>query len=164
MSSSDRRAFLTCLALLPLAGCGFQPAYGTGGAAEGLRGRVFVAAPSNRSEYELVARLEERLGRAEAPAFDLAYTLKTQEEGLSVTGAQETTRYNVLGTLDFRLTERATGTVSASGRLNSFTGYSATSNSVATLTGKQDAYDRLMVILADQLVTRLIASVAGRGG
>ena len=44
-----------------------------------------------------------------------------------------------------------------SGNVDSFTGYSATGTTVATRAAERDAYERLMTILADQIVTRLEA-------
>ncbi len=162
MSSSDRRAFFLTLALLPLAGCGFRPAYGPGGAAEGLRGAIRIQAPETREEFHLVGQLERRLGRPEVPLYDLAFTLQTREQGLSITGQQEITRYNVIGRLDFRLVRVRDERIMASGTLDAFTGYSASASPVATLSAQQDAHERLVVILADRLVTRLLAVGAGR--
>lgn len=161
MSLSDRRSFLIALALLPLAGCGFEPAYGTGGAAQGLRGQVRIAAPTDRTGFALAGRLEERLGRADTPLYDLQYAIETDNEELAITEQQEITRYNLIGSVSYRLVDRQSATAVSSGTVQSFTSYSATSNTVATLTAERDARDRLMTILADQIVTRLIA-FAGR--
>ena len=43
------------------------------------------------------------------------------------------------------------------GKVQSFTSYATTGTTVATMTAETDAYKRLMVILADQVVTRLMA-------
>ncbi|ALG91576.1 MAG: hypothetical protein CL814_00440 [Confluentimicrobium sp.] len=163
MSSSDRRAFLLLLAALPLAGCGFEPAYGTGGPAERLKNSIRVADPTDRHSYNLVGRLEERLRRPVTPRYMLDYTLTTESVRLAITPAQEITRYNITGKVDFTLTEIATGETVYTGSVNSFTGYSASGTPVATQTAERDAYDRLMIILADQMVTRLIASSGNWG-
>ena len=64
MSWSNRRVFLTSLvAMAALGACGFTPVYAPGGSADGLRDGVTVAAPNDANSYELVKRLEERLGR-----------------------------------------------------------------------------------------------------
>jgi len=158
MSSSDRRLFLLGLAALPLAGCGFQPAYGTGGVAEKLRGRVLVDAPDDRNGFTLVSRLEDRLGRAQAPAYRLSCAIETDTDELAITTAQEITRYNVIGRVAYTLTDAGSGAVLTQGTVDSFTGYSATGTTVSTLVAERDAYERLMIILADQIVTRLIAA------
>ena len=156
MSSFDRRTFLTLP--LALAACGFTPVYGPGGTGSALRGRVRVQEPEAPDEYLLVQTLEDRLGRATAPAYDLGYKLVTRTEGQAVTRTGETTRYSLVGRLDYTLTARDTGDVVASGQVENFTGYSATGSTVETLAGERDARARLMTILADQLVTRLYAT------
>ena len=47
----------------------------------------------------------------------------------------------------------------ASGSERSFTSYSATSTTVATSFAQRDARRRLMVILADQMVSQIITTV-----
>jgi len=154
MSSFNRRILLS--SLVALGACGFQPAYGPKGGAQALRGRVLFADPGNENDFALLRRLEERLGRPEAPLYRLSYRLSVTEEGLAITPAQETTRYNVLGKADFSLTEIATGRVVLSGAVDNFTSYSATGTTVSTQTAKRDSYARLMVILADRIVGRLL--------
>lgn len=157
MSSFDRR---TLLILLPaaLAACGFTPVYGPGGNGERLRGRVRVAAPDSTDSYLLVRNLEERLGRAAQPAYALSFTLITDTQGQAITAANETTRYSIVGRVDYALKSLASGDVVASGQVDNFTGYSATGSTVETLAGERDARARLMTILADQIATRLYAT------
>ncbi|OYX25958.1 MAG: hypothetical protein B7Z10_04630 [Rhodobacterales bacterium 32-66-7] len=148
------------LAPLALAACGFTPAYAPGGAATKLQGKVFVAEPSDKNGFDLVARLEERLGRPEAVAYDLAYTIATEAVGVGITVDNEITRFNLKGVVDYSLTDRATGARVAGGLVNSFTAYSATGSTVAGLAAEEDAATRLMRILADQITARLIAAAA----
>lgn len=168
MSLSDRRSFLGLLATLPAAACGFSPVYGPGGSAAGLTGRIAIVDPTNRNEFTLVNRLEDRLGRAGAGDFLLAFQLETNEVGLAISGANEIERYNLTGTLTYTLTDpragagagAGAGTVVASGEVSNFTSYSATASTVGTLAAEESAYDRLMVSLADLLVTRLLTTSA----
>lgn len=168
MSSSDRRGLITGLAGLVaafgLAACGFAPAYGPGGAAEGLLDRVDVEAPVNRNEFELVERLEERLGRSREPAYRLSYSVATRALGLGITPDNVVSRFQLTGTVDFRLTDAATGAVLAEGEVTGFTAYSASGTTVSTVSSERDAHRRLMRLLADQLVTRLIAASGGWNG
>jgi LPS-assembly lipoprotein len=158
MSSSDRRTFLLLMAAMPVAGCGFAPAYGTGGPAAGLQGRIRVNDPYNKNGFDLVQRLEERLGRPEAPRYALSYSITTRAIGVGVTPEGAITRYNLTGSVDWGLTDATTGVRLTGGKVNSFTSYSATGSTVAGLAAEQDAALRLMRILADQIVTRLIAT------
>ncbi|MBL9050858.1 MAG: hypothetical protein JNK19_12175 [Tabrizicola sp.] len=159
MSSYNRRTVL--LMPLALAACGFAPAYAPGGAATELLGTVWVQDPSDKNGFDLVERLEERLGRPEAIRYDLAYTITTEAVGVGITTDNQITRFNLKGVVDYTLTERATGARVTGGRVQSFTAYSATGSTVAGLAAEEDAAFRLMRILADQIVVRLIAASAG---
>ena len=148
------------LAPLALAACGFTPAYAPGGPATALLGAVQVQDPTDKNGFDLVERLEERLGRPEAVRYDLAFTISTEAVGVGITTENVITRFNLKGVVDFTLTDRASGTRVAGGRAQSFTAYSATGSTVAGLAAEEDAAVRLMRILADQIVARLIAVAA----
>lgn len=164
MSSSDRRAILCRLAALPLAACGFTPAYGPGGPAAGLLDRVTVDAPDDKDSFDLVARLEERLGRTRAPDYRLSYRIETTTEAQAIAPDNTINRYQVIGSVAYALHDADTGAALSSGKVSSFTAYSAFGTSVATAVSEADAHARLMRLLADQIVTRLIASSATWNG
>ncbi|MBN8631128.1 MAG: hypothetical protein J0L76_09770 [Rhodobacterales bacterium] len=148
------------LAPFALAACGFTPAYGPGGSAGKLTETIWVQDPLDKNAFDLVERLEERLGRPENIRYDLAYTITTESVGVGITSDNKITRYNLKGVVDYTLTERATGARVTGGRVQSFTAYSATGSTVAGLAAEEDAGLRLMRILADQIVARLIAASA----
>jgi len=152
-----RRLFLA-LTLATLAACGFTPVYAPGGVADALRGAILVAEPADRKAFVLVSRLEERLGQPQSPPYLLTYKIETTDEGVGITPSQATTRFNILGRVDYVLTDRATKAQVAAGKVENFTGYSATGSIVGTISATADANERLMVILADQIVSRLIAT------
>jgi LPS-assembly lipoprotein len=160
MSSSDRRRILALMAAAPmlLAGCGFAPVYGPGGTGGALRGRLAFQAPEDRLDFVLVSRLEERLGRAASPSHRLGYAVETSGRGLAITGTNDITRNNITGTLRFQIIEIATEVQVQAGAVTTFTAYSTTGSPVATAAARRDAEDRLMLALADQLVSRLLAS------
>lgn len=155
MWSSSRRTLL----ILPLlAACGFVPAYGPQGGAMALRGRVATQDPTDRLSYDLVNRIEERLGRAEAPRWRLDYAITTKRTGVGVTTENAVTRYNLTGAVDWKLVALADGVMVLDGRAESFTSWSATGSTVAVLAAEEDAGLRLMRILGDQIATRLVAA------
>ncbi len=158
MSSSDRRIFLSLLAALPLAACGFTPAYGPSGPARGLLGRVRVDDPDDKLSFDLVARLEERLGRTRTPAFLLSYEISTREQGQAIAPDNSITRYQLFGSAEYTIRDAATGDVLTKGRANGFTVFSAIGNRVESKASRADAGVRLMQILADRIVTDLIAT------
>lgn len=155
MWSSDRRSFL--LAGLALAGCGFTPAYGPEGGAAGLPGGVAPDTPVSRDDFALVRRLAERLGPAGNARYRLAYGIETKAIGQAITPDNATTRYSLTGAADYTLHDAASDAVLLTGRVSSFTSWSAAGSTVSTLTAEQDAHRRLMRILADLIVTRLLA-------
>ena len=144
--------------LLLLAACGYSPALAPGGSADALIGQVAVEAPKDANAYDLVRELENRLERGQSGAFELDYDIATDEVAVGVTAEQETTRYSVRGAVTYRLTDPATGKSILSGTVQNSTGYSTTATPVSTRAAQQDAYERLMVILADEIVERLIRS------
>ena len=160
MLSSDRRTFLTLLALAPLAACGFTPAFGTRGPAEQLLGSVHTTDPVDKNGFDFVQRVEERLGRPTDPVYELAYAISTGSVGVGITPDGAVTRFNLTGAIDWTLSRRADGSRVDGGHIDSFTSYSATGSAVAGLTAEADAGLRLMRLLADQVVTHLVAGSA----
>jgi LPS-assembly lipoprotein len=154
MSSFKRRFLL--LALPALAACGFEPIYGTGGSAEGLRGSIIVDDPTTLNSFNLVAQLEQRLGRPQAPVYGMSVTLKVEEKGLAISGSNDITRYNVLGSAVYVLRDLGTDEKVYEGRVNTFTAYSASAQPVATLAAERDANARLMSALANKITTDLL--------
>lgn len=164
MSWSRRAVLLSGLAFVVTA-CvegGYQPVNAPGAAANALRqGSLRIAAPSDEDGYHFVARLEQRFGQASRnPLFDLDYTLTVGEEPVGVRPDQATQRFNVIGRLDYRVSSVATGAVLTSGGFESFSSYSATDGAISGLSAQENAHQRLMILLADQLVTRLNAGAS----
>jgi LPS-assembly lipoprotein len=157
MSSSDRRTLLWLLAAAPLAACGYAPAYAPGGAVAALVGQVRADDPRNRNEFDFVERLEERLGRPDGAAYALSYRITTRRVRVGVTTQNDTTRFHLEGQADWTLTRRADGGRIATGRERAFTAWFNTGTAVATLAAEEDAAQRLMRLLADQIVMRLTA-------
>lgn len=158
MSLSDRRSLiLALLATASVASCGFTPAYAPGGPAETLKGKIDIAPPVSETDYVLVKYLETRLGQPDGAIYGLAYSVGLGEVGVGITQAQETTRVQIRGTLSYTLSDLRNGQVLDQSVLSSFTAYAATGSTTATLAATRDARERLMVILGDQLVTRLVA-------
>ena len=62
------------------------------------------------------------------------------------------------GAVNFVLTDSASGAERAKGTVESFTSYSASGTTVSTLAAERDAESRLMRLLADQIVARLVAT------
>jgi LPS-assembly lipoprotein len=120
--------------------------------------------PQTRADYLLVRRLEERLGPAPAPRYRLAAPLEITRNALGTTADGLTTRYQYVGHSTWRLLPAEAGPEApalARGRVESFTGYSATGSTLTTRAAERDAEARLMTILADQIVDRLLLAAPG---
>ena len=153
---SNRRKFLAVA--LVLGACGFTPAYGPGGAARDLLGTVLVDAPDTRAGFTFTREIEQRLGRSDNARYGLGYDLEYVEERMALTPTNVTARLNIVGKVTWALRDLASEEVVSSGTANSFVGYSTTGSTVATLAAQRDAQERLSVILADQVVTQLMAA------
>lgn len=152
------KAMTASSALLVLVACGFEPVNAPPTSGGLLQDRVQVTAPSDRSSYLLVQRLEERLGRAAGPIYTLSYDISVKQQGLAVDEEGDVLRFNLVGRADYTLRDQRTGQVALSGSVSQFTGYSATGTTVASLAAERDANRRLMNILADEIVIRLQAA------
>ncbi len=159
MSLFNRRKVITALTLTATLGaCGFSPIYGTGTAASSLTGKIEVTSGKGRENFELRERLVERFGFNEHPKYKLNFTYDIDSTGLAISTTAEITRYNLVGTSAFKLTDTATGAVLISGTVKSSTAYSATSETFPTRTAEQDARSRIAVTLADQIVLRITST------
>ncbi|PVA11152.1 hypothetical protein DC366_05170 [Pelagivirga sediminicola] len=157
MSSFNRRSFLLA-ALAALPACGFSPVYGPGGAGTALQGAVLVDEPLTRDGYLLTREIESRLGRANPGRFGLSHAITVRQESVAISKANVTTRFRLLGDVTYALRDLESGAVVTSGKVSNFTGYSASGTTVATQAAEGDARRRLMNIMADQIVTRLIVA------
>ncbi len=149
-----RRAVL--LGLLAVSACGLTPVYGPDGAGNRLFGKVRPRDPKSYEDFAFNRRLSDRLG-GDGDLYDLDYRLNLGVVAQAITQDQVTTRYSLNGTADFTLKD-AGGRVLTQGRVSSFTSYSTTGTTIATLSAEGDARQRLAVMLADQVVTRLMAA------
>jgi len=156
-----RRALIALSALLAGAACGFTPAYGPQGTASVLQGNLRVVAPKRRDGFLISERLEDRFGRNDAGRYVLNVTVRIQRQGLATSVEGTTNRFRLTGFVNYALRDSTTDSVVRRGRVTNFTGYSATGSTVATLAAERDALARLMVILADQVVDRLVLSAEG---
>jgi LPS-assembly lipoprotein len=156
-SSNITRRFVLLGAASALTACGFAPAHGPGSATNRLLGQVSVDEIKTSDGFHLTRQLEHRIGRSTAPRFGLSVALSTEQKGVAVTSDNQTTRIEMFGTATYALRQLSDNEVVLSGKANSFTGYSTTGATVSELASARDARERLMVILADQIATQLIA-------
>ena len=154
-----RRKVLFALgALFAVSACGFTPVYGPSGGASALQNNLRVSAPERRDGFLISQRLEDRFGRSDAGRYVLNVTPTINRQGLATSPDGTTNRFQLSGSAQYALRDTQTDAVVRRGRVSNFTGYSATGSTVATLAAERDAVARLMVIMADDIVDRLILS------
>ncbi|MEM9307264.1 MAG: LPS assembly lipoprotein LptE [Pseudomonadota bacterium] len=156
MSSFSRRTVM--LAPLAIAACGYTPVYGTGGTGTVLQNNVIVVEPRNENTYLVTKRIEERLGRSQAATYVLTLNVVTSRQALAVNSESNINRFNLVGVARYSLVEQASGRVVTSGQVNNFTGSSASGTTAETLAATRDAQRRLMTLLADQVVVKLLSA------
>lgn len=153
--SWSRRGFI--LGALMVAACGFSPVYGPQGTGGRLFGKIRTADPKTPDDFAFAGRIAERLGPENGAAYQLDWTLSIAVVAQAITPDEITTRYSLNGTANFRLTDTATGKQITNGQVSNFSSYSTTGTTIATMAAEQDAHRRLALMLADQVVTRLLA-------
>jgi len=159
MSLFNRRTALAALTSVSLlGGCGFEPIYGEGSAADNLRGSIEITAGKGREFFAMRERLVERFGFVNTPKYRLSFSYDVSSEGLAVSTSAEVTRFNLDGISKFKVEDVNTGAVVLTGTVTSKTAYSATSETFPTRVAEQDAQLRLALALADQIVTRVSAT------
>lgn len=151
----SRRAAL--LGILAVAACGLTPVYGPGGTGQRIFGKVRPRDPRTFEDFAFNRKLADRLGPDTDAPYSLDYQMSVGVVPQAITPDQVTTRYSLNGTADFALRD-SQGKVLTQGRVSSFTSYSTTGTTIATLTSEGDARRRLAEMLADQVVTRLLAA------
>lgn len=140
-----------------VSGCGFEPVYAPSGATAALMPRISVNTPDNtRNSYQLVQHIEDRIGQNQGGDLALATSVSVTETGTGTTKDGQTTRYMLRATATYTLTDTSTATTITNGSVQNFTAYSATGDTASTQASQRDAYKRLMVIMADSIVERLM--------
>jgi LPS-assembly lipoprotein len=153
MWCSDRRALLA--GLLAVGACGFRPVHAPGGSGAALQGRVRAADPVSRADYLFLAAFEDRLGRPDPGLYDLRYAITVDRVEAGRIQGLGATRILLTGALDYTLTQGTTQR--AAGRVTAEAAFSTTATQLAAQMAEEDAESRLMRMLADALVTRLLA-------
>jgi LPS-assembly lipoprotein len=159
--SRSRAALAVGIALLAaLPGCGFQPLYGThaGQPAAGEQlANVAIDVIPDRNGQVLRNLLIDRFyrdGRPAAPSYRLAVQLQAFEENLGIRPDATATRARLRLFANYQLIDNA-GKVAFRASSRSIVSYDILDAQYATLAGQQDAYQRGLTELSDEIRTRL---------
>jgi LPS-assembly lipoprotein len=136
-----------------ISACGFTPVYGPNSQIEQQFSGITVQEPANRNEYLFVQNLETHIGRASAPDKMLQYTIYVYEQSML-----QGYRAHLVGKVDYKVISMSDQTVLYGGSAENFTAYNIPAETLESL--KNDAYSRLMQILADLVYRDLIVKNA----
>ncbi|HEY1448512.1 MAG TPA: LPS assembly lipoprotein LptE [Caulobacteraceae bacterium] len=144
-----------------LGGCGFTPLYATPGLSSGLSG-IQVDAPNGRVAYLVRESLDDDLGRDKgaAPAWRLNFTVDQTRDPRGLTVNDYAQRYQVGVTIDYTLTNLATGQVAHTGRVVSQVSYDAANDPYAGIAARQDSQQRAASDAARKIEIDLAAWMA----
>ena len=141
---------------LALAGCSFDPLYKSGSETADFLQNIKLDAPKDRDSYVLYNRLAERLDGGHGTRYLLSITPRKSETRAGIAADGRAQRKIVTGFADYTIVQIADGKELQSGSVKAFTGYAQSGSNVAILAASNDAYDRLMIQLADKVMDALI--------
>ena len=142
---------LMAVVLMALASCGFEPVYGENSAAEGTLTQASLRDPTTQPEFIFVKAFEQRVPRPQNPQYGINYQINISYQGLDVI---EASRVQVVGRIAAEFVNLETEAVEFVSTVDAFTSY--TSGGSFPETQRRDAETRLIKILADRLITRLM--------
>ena len=167
--SSSRRTFLrtaglrtagalASAALLP--GCGFRAMYGTDGAVTGAGRQLSSVAianiPDRRGQQLRNLLIDRFYAVEEAPATThrLDATIQAYEQKLAIRKDASAERAQLIVTVPYRLVDTATGQVVLSSSARALIAYNILEEQYAALATVDDAYERALRQIADDITTR----------
>ncbi len=151
--------------LLVLGGCGLSPMYagGSSGAVASGLGAIQVAPIPERAGWLVRNALVDRLGgEAADPAYRLEVELDDDLTAFGIRGDSAVTRERRTLRARYRLVDTRTGEVVLDATAGSDAGIDVVSSEYATVAAEQSAQERLAIVIADQMVSRLALFVRRR--
>jgi LPS-assembly lipoprotein len=158
-----RAIALACL--LALGGCGLQPMYagGASGKVASSLSSIQVAPIPERAGWLVRNALVDRLGgETSNPAYRLEVELDDDLTGFGIRGDSSVTRERRTMRARYRLVELASGQVVLDATAGSDAGIDVVSSEYATVAAEQTAQERLALMVADQMASRLALFVRNR--
>jgi LPS-assembly lipoprotein len=157
-----QRSVLMLSVLLVLGACGFQPVYGTHGGEGGspvaldLNNIAIDNIPDRNGQIlrnDLIDRLYGR-NRPEKPAYNLKVAIQSGEEDLGILANATTTRSLLNMDSDYSLSDDH-GKQILSGHAHSVASFDKLDQMYGTVAARQDAYERTLHEISEQIVNRL---------
>ena len=155
-------ASLLLVASVGLAGCGFTPLYGDGGAGASLT-RIAVAAQDDRLGYRLREQLEDALAfdRSATPLYRLTTEVQQSRRPLGRRIDDTATRYELTVKAAWTLTPTSGGSP-LTGTETVTTTYGSADQPYAAIAAQQDGEDRAAADLARLIRLDMMRALAGQ--
>jgi LPS-assembly lipoprotein len=155
---------LFLFAAVALSGCGLRPLYGGGessSVAQGLRTIEVGKIPGQVGWLTRNALVDRLGGEANGTGgYRLEVELDDNITGFGIRGDSATTRERRTLRARYRLVNLANGEVVLDATAGSDAGVDVVSSEYATVAAEQSAVERLVVVVADQIVARLATFTA----
>ncbi len=155
-------AVVAVMLAVGLSGCGFRPLHGQGGAgAEADLAMIHIVRIPDRNGQKLHNLLLDRLnpkGSPARPAYVLSVSLAESRQNLAIRKDESATRANLTLTADFTLL-REGGNKTYKGAAVSINSYNILTSDFATLSAENDARNRALRTLADEIRGRVAAAL-----
>ena len=142
-----------------LVGCSFQPAWvPKNQKAKILWERVDFNEAKNSNEYRLNRYLVSRLGKAADAELFLKYELFTDTKRSALSFDGKAFRIRIHGEVKFSLIQNGENTILLTSSVRDSAAYSDAILAVTDEASERDAYARLMVLLGDRIIDKLLSS------
>ncbi len=155
--NSKRQSILLLLFTLGATSCGFTPVYAPDSEAPAKLSEISVAPPKNRrASFQLVSELEKRIGRNVNSDKILEHSISISYESFGL--FNRSNRAQLVGNVTYSVVSTKDGRSLYSGSVNNFVTF--VTDGRTTTSPFDDALERLVTILADQIITELMVQVS----
>ncbi len=140
---------LLVIVFIPISiGCGFSPAYQKESDAKKFLEQIYFSEPTGELEFLFLSAIEGKIQNQGSSKYLVSYTVIVSGYAIS------STRVNINGRVNFTVTDVSSNTIVFDGSVSNFVGYFPTESN--SFIARDDAFKRLMNILADSVRIRLI--------
>lgn len=140
-------------------GCSFQPAWVTENQkTKILWERIDFKEAKTTNEFRLNHYLESRLGKADDAELFLKYELFTESKRSALSFDGKAFRIRIHGEVKFSLIQNGKNTILLTSSVRDSAAYSDAILAVTDEASERDAYARLMILLGDRIVDKLLSA------
>jgi LPS-assembly lipoprotein len=156
---NNKKHLFNLLISVFLVGCSFQPAWvAKNQNAKILWQRIDFKEAKTSNEFGLNQYLASRLGKGDDAELFLKYELFTETKRSALSFDGKAYRIRIHGEVKFSLIQNGKNTILLTSSVSDSAAYSDAILAVTDEASERDAYARLMVLLGDRIVDKLLSS------